>query len=452
MTILAFLLLIILFLAFFIYCNWLNPEDITLVFWPDHSITFSPALLILGFVLVGLVIGYGAHIYSLVTHQFKHWRRDRQEKKAREVGAIFREGVSRLLSGDLKKARALLQKVLDRDPKHIDTLIAMGSLELQDGNGEAAISLLQKARDIDGKNLEVLFKMATSLDSLGRRDEAADCYRDILALEGDNRKALRSLRDLMIAEGNWEQALSLQKKVLKVAQGSRRLEEEKQLLARLRYEVARARLDDGNAEEALGTFRELVKEQPDFVPAHVSLGDAQKALGRIDDAVSTWQQGYRSLGRGIFLSRLEDHYMDAEDPATLLAFYRAAVEEKPEDMMLRLFFGKFCLRLEMVDEAIDQLYTVESAGVESSQLHFLLGEAYRRRDRLPEAIDEYQKALGTNPHLRLGYVCDQCGASASEWQSRCDACGSWGSFSLINRQLFRDARPLEVREIHHGER
>lgn len=452
MTILGFLLLIILFLSFFIYCSWLNPDDITLVYMTGHSITFSPALLILGFVLVGLCIGYGAHIYSVLTHGVKHWRRDRIEKKGKEIGAIYREGVGRLLSGDLKKARALLEKALERDPKGIDALIALANVQLQDGEGNEAVKLLLKAQDIDGKNLEVLFKLAATHQELENTADAIEAYRSIIALEADNRKALRSLRDLHIASGDWKEAFDLQKRVIKVAQKSKRLEAEKALFANLRYEVARMLLESGEADKALAELQDLVKEAPGLAPTHVSLGDAQKLVGRGSDAVHTWQEGYQKLGRSIFLSRLEDYYMDAEDPASLLSFYRDATSKKSDDMLLRLFFGKFCLRLEMVEEAIDQLFTVESSGIESSQLHFLLGEAYRRRDRVSDAVEEYKRALGTNKHLRLGFVCDHCGKAYEEWQSRCQECGNWGGLSLINRQLFREARPVEVREIHHGER
>ena len=70
MTFMAFLLIVILFLAFFIYFSWLNPADITLFYYTGKSLTFSPAILIIGFVLLGLVIGYGAHIYSVITHGF----------------------------------------------------------------------------------------------------------------------------------------------------------------------------------------------------------------------------------------------------------------------------------------------------------------------------------------------------------------------------------------------
>jgi len=452
MTILGFLLLIILFLSFFIYCSWLNPDDITLVYMTGHSITFSPALLILGFVLVGLCIGYGAHIYSVLVHGVKHWRRDRGEKKNKEVGAIYREGVGRLLSGDLKKARTLLEKSLERDPKGIDSLIALASVQLQDGEGDEAVKLLKKAREIDGKNLEVLFKLATTYGAMDNTAESIEAYRAILDLEAGNRKALRSLRELNMANGQWTEAYELQKRVIKVAQKSKRLGAEKQLFANLRYEVARQRLENGEADKALSEFQDLVKENPELIPAQVSLGDAQKAQGRGADAVRSWQEGYQKHGRSIFLSRLEDYYMDAEDPATLLSFYREACSQKPDDMLLRLFFGKFCLRLEMVEEAIDQLFMVESSGIESSQLHFLLGEAYRRRDRIEDAVEEYKRALGTNKHLRLGFVCEHCGKAYEEWQSRCQDCGNWGGLSLINRQLFREARPVEVREFHHGER
>ena len=122
-----------------------------------------------------------------------------------------------------------------------------------------------------------------------------------------------------------------------------------------------------------------------------------------------WQEGYRRLGKSVFLSRLEDFYMEAEDPATLLSFYRSAVMDREDDLILRLFFGRLCLRLEMVDEAFEQLHAVENAGVESPQLHFLLAEAHRRRNRIDESVKEYKKTLGVNSRLRLGYICEQCG-------------------------------------------
>ena len=452
MTIMSFLLLIILFLAFFIYFSGLNPQEITIFYLPDQSITYSVALVVVACVLGGLLLGYLVHLYGTASHLIRHWKRDRNEKRAREVSAIYREGVGRLLSGDIKKAHALLQRALERDPSRVETHIAMASVHLQEGESADGLGLLLKARSLDARSLEVLFKLAATYEEMGRDADAAQVYQDILILESGNRKALRSLRDLQIKKGSWPEAMELQKRIIKAGPGTQRLAEEKKNLLCLRYEVARAALDQGDFEEAKSEFKDIIREAPEFVPARVSLGDACRLQKRWEDAAGIWQEGYQTLGKGIFLSRIEDLFLEAEDPSTLLSFYNAALLERGDDLMLRLFYGKLCLRLEMVDEALEQLYTVESAGIDFPELHLLLAEAHRRRSRTDEAIGEYQKALGAANRLRLDYNCEGCGASAPAWQSRCGECGRWGTLSLAVRKQLRSAKPPELRAYHHGER
>ena len=452
MTVMAFLLLIILFLVSFLYFSGLNPQDVTLYYLPDHQFTFSVGILVVGCVVVGLVLGYLAHLYSMASHLARHWKRDREEKRNRETAGIYREGVLRLLSGDIKRAHSLLQKALDRDPSRVETYIAMANVHIQEGEPQDGISVLLRAKSLDPRSLDVLFKLATTFEESGRDEDAARTYQEILAIESDNRKALRSLRDLHIRHDRWKEALDLQKKLIKAAAGTRRLDEEKKKLLYLRYEVARQSLAEGHIDQAKSELKDIIKQDADFTPARVSLGDSYRVQQRPQNAAGIWQEGYKELGKSIFLSRLEDLYMEAEDPATLLAFYRSALLEKGGDLMLRLFFGKLCLRLEMVDEALEQLYAVESAGVDFSQLHFLLAEVHRRRNRLDESIAEYKKALGENTRLRLDYLCDRCCAPSPEWQSRCPDCGAWGSLSLTGRQAIQNAHPVQLREIHHGER
>ncbi|MBE0598875.1 MAG: DUF1049 domain-containing protein [Desulfuromonadales bacterium] len=452
MTVMAFLLLIILFLVSFLYFSGLNPQEITVYYLPDQSVTFSVAIIVIGCIVLGLILGYLAHLYTTVSHLLKHWKRDREEKRGREVAVIYREGVLRLLSGDLKKAHAQLQRALDRDPSRLETYIALATVHVQEGDPQEGITVLQRARSLDPRSLEVLFKLAATYEETGRSEEAMRVNQEILVIEGDNRRALRSLRDLQIRRNDWKEALELQKRLIKASSGTRRHEEEKEKLHYLRYEVAQLELAAGNSEQAINECKEISKEAPAFVPARVTLGDAYQAQNRTAEAANVWQTGYRELGRSIFLSRLEDLYVAVEDPATLLGFYRSALLEKGDDLMLRLFFGKLCLRLEMVDEALEQLYTVESAGVDFPELHYLLAEAHRRRNRLDEAISEYKKAVGGNHRPQLTYQCESCGATTPGWQSRCGDCGTWGSLTLASRLLLTNARPPELREIHHGER
>jgi len=452
MTIMSFLLLVILFLAFFIYFSGLNPQDVTIHFLPDHEITYSVAIVVVAAVLLGLLLGYLAHMYGVIVHGFKHWKDERQEKKTKDIQAIYREGVGRLLSGDVKKAHTLLQKALDRDSKRVDTRIAMANVLLQEGKGEEALEHLRKAKEIEPRSLEVLFKQATTFEEMNREEDAIQGYQEILAIEANNRKALRCLRDLHMKEGRWPEALDLQKRVLKVGPGSNRLEEEKEKQLCLSYEVARLQIEAGKADAAIPELKDIIKQSGDFVPAYVSLGDAFRSLDRGEDAVKFWKEGYQKLGKSVFLSRLEDYYMDIEDPATLLTYYRATINDRKNDLLLRLFYGKLCLRLEMVEEALEQLYAVDHAGVDSRQVHLLLAEAHRRRDRIDESISEYQKALGVGDRIQLEYVCEACGTRVPDWRSRCSDCGVWGKINLIDRQSSQDARLVELKPIHHGQR
>lgn len=456
MTILSFLLLAILFMTWFIYFSGLNPQMVTIFYYPGESITSSLAIIAVGCILVGVLIGFVLYLVSALRQMVKNWKADREERRNREVISIYREGVSRLLSGDMKKARLHLQRALDRDPARIETYLALANVQVQENELEAAVALLGRARNVDPRSLEVLFKLASVYESLQRWDEAAQTYREILGKAENNRKALRALRDLRMRAGEWKESFELQKKILKVSEGTTRQQEEERQMLALRYEVACLGLsaDEKELEGAKVALREIVEDAPDFLPGHVSLGDALRRLGAPLEASSVWEEGYRRLGRGIFLERLEALFLDEGDPATLLGFYRDIVREKSNDLMLRFFYGKLCLRLEMIEEGLEQLQIVESAGVDSQQIHLLLAEAHSRRGRYDIAIAQYKKALGVTSRLAIGYACDLCEEETPEWQSRCPACGEWGSLSVVGRKSLYGAMKemIHLREIHHGER
>jgi len=105
-----------------------------------------------------------------------------------------------------------------------------------------------------------------------------------------------------------------------------------------------------------------------------------------------------------------------------------------------------------VEEAVEQLSIVENAGVELPQLHLLLAEAFRRRERIDESNNEFQKALGLNQDVGLGYLCNRCGALSGSWKSRCPECGSWSSYSLTNKKVFQNVTPaVEAPKIDFGQ-
>ncbi|MFO7576584.1 MAG: tetratricopeptide repeat protein [Pelovirga sp.] len=446
-----FVLLFILFALGFLYFWGINPGEMTVFLTSETSYTLPGAIMLMSMLLLGLLVGNGIHIFSAFLLSFKTWKKSHDLKKAEEVSTIYRSGVGRLLSGDLKKARTLLKKALDRDPKRVDSHLALASVALQEGNTQEGIELLQKARKLDPKGIEVLFKLATTYEEQDQHNEAMAIYKELLASDADNRKAMRSLRDILIKLGNWQEALTLQKRILKATSSGPKVELEKQTHLQLRYEVARQALDEGERDLAIDACRELIKIDPSCTPPRVTLGDAYRQAERIADAVRVYQEGYRALKKSVFLARLEDLYINAEDPAALLAFYRSQMDADGQDLLLKLYLGRLCLRLEMVDEAMQHLTDLETTGIDFTKLHLLLAEAQRRRNRTEEAISEYQKALKIDSHLLLGFVCEACGASFTQWHSRCPQCNSWDTLVLPERKQIQDARMLDyAKMIPHG--
>jgi tetratricopeptide (TPR) repeat protein len=451
MILMAFMLLVIVFLVFFVYFSGLNPHEVVIFLPQDYQLTAQVPLVIISCILIGLVIGYLAHLYGAASYLVKGWRHKRSTKRDMEVGALVREGRGYLCSGDYKKSRRLLQKALTMDGSRTEVLLTLAELALAEGNPGEAVNQMQRARKLAPQDLAVLFCLANSCLAAGQQAEAIGTFALILEIDDDSLQAMAALRDIYLTQYRWRDALELQKRVVKITSRERQ-PGEKALLYGLRFEVAVQAGEGGMEDHALAELESLVKEAPEFLPARVTLGDLLLAMGRSEQAAGIWQEGYRNSGRSVFLSRLEDLAMAEEDPTSLLTFYRKTVDERPDDLTLRLFYGKFCLRLEMIEDALDQFSEVEKTGADFPWLHLLQAETHVRRQRHTDAVGEYRRALGGSGRFRWGYVCQECGEAAGDWRGRCERCGTWGTLQLTGYQLIKSAPALDLRAIHHGER
>ena len=83
----------------------------------------------------------------------------------------------------------------------------------------------------------------------------------------------------------------------------------------VRFGLAGAYLDAGQAENAVSEYRETIRLKPDYSAAYRGLGRALERAGRIDDAVAAYTQGREVATKNgdlqtvkeidVFLRRLE---------------------------------------------------------------------------------------------------------------------------------------------------
>jgi tetratricopeptide (TPR) repeat protein len=64
----------------------------------------------------------------------------------------------------------------------------------------------------------------------------------------------------------------------------------------LRYCLGMEYVGAGQQEEAARCFQELLRIDPDYIPAYQQAGKALQTLGRTDEAVAVWRAGIERAG------------------------------------------------------------------------------------------------------------------------------------------------------------
>ena len=141
-------------------------------------------------------------------------------------------------------------------------------------------------------------------------------------------------------------------------------------------------------------------------------------------------QGYRATRSAVFLIKLEDLGIETENPQSLIGVYTDLLQEFPSDFDVNLFMGKFFLRLEMNDEAVEQLLKAESLEPERESVNILLAEALRRRGRYESACQHYQRAFGYKRRYLIPFRCTACGTATIKWASRCPECDASNAYAI----------------------
>ncbi|MGA7829201.1 MAG: tetratricopeptide repeat protein [Geobacteraceae bacterium] len=439
------LFLSILLFAAYLYFSFLNRGNVTVVLPNGIFETTIPLLVTVSF-LAGALIVICSNLVGVGKSRLLNWRIGRRTRSIKESEENLKQGLVTLRAGDLKRARFLLEKARERDPFNASVYTALADLSEQEGNLEATLANLGKAREIQENNLELLFKTASVFERKGDSKSAVDLYHRILALDTSNRRAMACLRDLYRRQGAWKEALEMQKSYLKLMPPESRAPEEERLLY-LRYECARLSLALGATEKSSAELQEIVAENPSFIPGTVSLAEALKQEGRVDEAANLLKKAFQELRHPIFLIKLEDLYFSQDEPGTIAAlvnFYKRSVLDSPHDLIVRLFYGKLCIRMLMAEEALIHLRAIVESGVDFPSLHILLAEAYRRTEDCEEAVKEYRKALGIGKTHRIPFACKVCGHEQIEWTSCCPSCGTWDSLAMKACAELDAAKPVET--------
>ena len=389
----------------FSYFAFYNHGTIVLTIWQDKTVELPVVGLVLLSIGIGAAIVFALLAIRGIRRSLGNFQVSIKKKRRTRAEELYNRGVDAHLSGKMHQAVKLLEEAVEKDTEFLLPFFRLGTVYLEMGESQKAIDLHEKALEAHPGNLRVQLFLVDDHLAAGHLSQASEVLKRIIAKDDSNRTALTTLRNIQERQGDWAGAAETQRKYIKAA--GKEPESTAYLLG-LRYQTAIGYLDNGDTEKAVKTLREILKEAPDFVSATVSLGDARIRSGKIDEGIKVLSEGYKRHQNPVFLQVMEEKLIKKENPRKLIETFRGLLDNSPDDVFLNLFYGKICLRLEMVDDGYMALKKVESTGYDAPFIHALLGEINARRERYEEAIDEYSRYVHLSDGIHPRFVCGNC--------------------------------------------
>jgi lipopolysaccharide biosynthesis regulator YciM len=426
---LSFLFIVI---GFFLWLSYENPLDVKFHFFGKTFETDLSILMISSFVLGAMLVFIGT-LARDTKRAIQDYLKSHQKRKEESLKEELNKGMDVFLRGDLAKAKSHFMEVLKRDPSQIDLYLRLSEITLQEGNDQDALHWLGRAELIDMRNIDILLRQAGVYQRMKRFDEAIRTLNRAIGLDETNIKALKSMRQIYLDSRRWEEAIRIQRSILKFTKGKQAEEEETLFYLGLKYEHARDLLTRGgekNLENALKEVKEIVREQKTFQPGFVLLGDIYLLMGRWASAGKVWGKSFTRFKSIVFVLRLEELYLSREDPSTLLRIYQRALKHDPENWVLAFFYAKLCLRLEMLDEALEEINEISLKVKDFPALHRLFAEIYLHRKDFGRAAQEFKKTFELSGTSYLSFFCTTCERESKEWIAYCPQCHQWSTYTI----------------------
>lgn len=416
---------------------------------PDATVPLSGALLtvfLLGFLPAGITL-----VVETLRRELAARRARRQARQEEATEATFRRGVDLAADGQAGRAAAELEAFLAARPDDFQGLHLYGRVLRELERYDEAIEVHRRSTTIHPHSVAALYELARDYSARGNEEVAREIHGRVMRdFPGFGLEVFSRRRSEAIAKRDWSEAARLHERVTQFrSEGgdAAALARESNLAQGLDYQRGVLLLEQDRAEEAGALFRRLLAHEPRFIPARIMLGEAELLSGREEAAIEAWRAGYLETGSPVFLARIEDYFIEEEEPVRAIETLRGLIAAAANDLLPRFYLGRLYYRLEMPDEAARTLAAIGGRIKSSPTFHYLLGRIHERRGDLSRAVDSYVACL---QQLELGtaeYVCRVCRERYADWRDFCSRCGSWNAVELDFEEERISAAELGVVDV-----
>ncbi|MBL7224519.1 MAG: tetratricopeptide repeat protein [Desulfobacteraceae bacterium] len=291
-------------------------------------------------------------------------------------------------SGQLEKARAIYEKILQNNPRHPDSLHLLGVVYHQSGKNDIAVDLINKAIKIDPEQPVFYNSLGSTLNDLRYIDEAIICYEKAISLKPDYAEAFCNLANAFRYEGKVHEAINCYQKAIQSSPD----------FVEPYYFMGNLFLDQGMLDQAVTCYQKTVQLSPGMAEAYCNMGNALQAQCRFDEAITCYEKAarlspdlaevYSNMGSALKeLGRLDE----------AMACYEKAVKLKPDYAEAFNNMGNLFESTGKLDEAASSYRKATDLKPDFAEACSNMGNVLKAQGDIAGAITCYKKAVELNP-------------------------------------------------------
>ncbi len=352
--------------------------------------------------------------------------KQRPTKGARDFPSAYFKGLNFLLNEQPDKAIEVFVKVLEVDSETVETHLALGNLFRRRGEVERAIRIHQNliARPTLDKEQrsQALLELGQDYLKAGLFDRAENLFLELAEYRLHNRQALHFLMQIYQQEKEWEQAISICRKLARVA--GKNLDD---VIAQYYCELAEQAVAGGDSTAAQGFIKQALSADRQCVRASILLGRLEATQGRHRDAIKAWkrieEQDTHYLGEVV--EEMAESFKALDDEDGLYDYLRAALQAHG-GVSLMLTLAAAIKKRQGIEAA--EKFVVEWLHREPSVhgLYYLLDLHLAEADAsVKDDLILLRGIIGALVEQQRGYICRQCGFKGKSLHWQCPGCKRW---------------------------
>ncbi len=348
--------------------------------------------------------------------------------ESRSLPKGYFKGLNFLLNEQPDKAIDAFIEIVKLDPETADLHFALGNLFRRRGETERAIRMHQNLllrSDLPAEQqMQAQYELGQDYLKAGLLDRAEEVFQKLTETQYSV-QARRALLEIFQREKEWQQAIDAATALQNSGTGNRNKQ-----IAQFYCELAEDELVNRHPEKAFPLLETALATDRMSARATILMGDAQLAMGNIEEALNTWRRVEKqSISHTVLVAqRLMNGYQAVGRPQEGISLLKSYLAEAASIDLLEVLF-----------QAVLKEDGIEAANVlvhdELRRTPTLLGLDKLLEAQLLVVPPEIRQDLSFVRNLVQRYAsklsrykCDHCGFEARQFYWQCPGCHQWETY------------------------